>query len=179
MLDSTETGSSAPSGVGESPFSTGDGPNKTPRSNGKNAPRKRKPLIGPLDEKMDPFYGVDDCGHIADWDNEAALIGCAFLDPSLVVQALDDLELENPLDLFNDKRHREIYRLAREIFHERKLDLDLVTFRAALKTEEEAERIDRGMIAKVLGEIRSHCQGFPKRKPLILIQCFLGLWRHG
>jgi hypothetical protein len=101
-------------------------------------------LVDPLEERLQPFYGVEDCGHIADWDNEAALIGCAFLDPVLVMSALENVGLENPVDLFGDKRHRIIFKIAREICN-RGGALDLITFHAALKTEEQAGREKPGV----------------------------------
>jgi hypothetical protein len=103
-------------------------------------------LVDPLEERLQPFYGVDDCGHIANWDNEAALIGCAFLDPVLVMSALENVGLENPVDLFGDKRHRIIFRIARGISN-RNGALDMVTFSAALKTEEQAGREKPGIVS--------------------------------
>jgi hypothetical protein len=103
-------------------------------------------LVDPLEERLQPFYGVDDCGHIADWDNEAALIGCAFLDPVLVMSALENVGLENPVDLFGDKRHRIIFKIARGISN-RNGALDMVTFSAALKTEEQAGREKPGIVS--------------------------------
>jgi hypothetical protein len=102
-------------------------------------------LVDPLEERLQPFYGVDDCGHIADWNNEAALIGCAFLDPVLVMSALENIGLENPVDLFGDKRHRTIFRIARGISN-RNGALDLITFHAALKTEVNAKREKTGVV---------------------------------
>jgi replicative DNA helicase len=103
-------------------------------------------LVDPLEERLQPFYGVDGCGHIADWDNEAALIGCAFLDPVLVMSALENVGLENPVDLFGDKRHRIVFRIAREICN-RGGALDLITFASALKTEVNAKREKPGVVA--------------------------------
>jgi hypothetical protein len=103
-------------------------------------------LVDPLEKRLQPFYGVDGCGHIADWDNEAALIGCAFLDPVLVMSALENVGLENPVDLFGDKRHRIVFRIAREICN-RGGALDLITFSAALKTEEQAGREKPGIVS--------------------------------
>jgi hypothetical protein len=103
-------------------------------------------LVDPLEKRLQPFYGVDGCGHIADWDNEAALIGCAFLDPVLVMSALENVGLENPVDLFGDKRHRIIFKIARGISN-RNGALDMVTFSAALKTEEQAGREKPGIVS--------------------------------
>jgi hypothetical protein len=103
-------------------------------------------LVDPLEKRLQPFYGVDGCGHIADWNNEAALIGCAFLDPVLVMSALENVGLEKPVDLFGDKRHRIIFRIAREICN-RGGALDLITFASALKTEVNAKREKPGVVA--------------------------------
>jgi hypothetical protein len=103
-------------------------------------------LADPLEERLQPFYGVEDFGHIADWDNEAGLVGCAFLDPAPVMSALENIGLENPVDLFGDKRHRIIFKIARGISN-RGGALDLITFASALKTEVNAKREKPGVVA--------------------------------
>ena len=62
------------------------------------------------------------------------------------MSALENVGLENPVDLFGDKRHRIIFRIARGISN-RNGALDMVTFSAALKTEEQAGREKPGIVS--------------------------------
>lgn len=103
-------------------------------------------------QKLQPYYDSESFCLVADYDSEAALIGCIFLESEPVISAMTSTGIENPVDLLADVRHRIIFRIACDMV-KRGSAVDLVSFKAAYKNEVDSGREKPGVVS--LGYVSS------------------------
>ena len=112
----------------------------------KDIKSKLKTSVDPCQENIIPFYDAYELAHLHDYESERGLIGTFFLDPGPPILGIGDLDLPNPVDLFADKRHREIYRISAHVMSQGQ-GMDLIMFQTALKREVDAGRTKPGLVS--------------------------------